>query len=147
MDMINPVEIHQSIGLGLGYHLRYTSPIEAVSIANEPRGYYQVVFDACAEVGITPIEFHSLWLWTQAPIKHTFTVGVARPSDFDEPVAAVKLLDRAHVLVPAVEKILNTRMVDILGEDWVSTWWHDLPGVYDTPTGDFPFAVHRQPKI
>lgn len=32
----------------------------------------QVFTDVCAEFGITPIEFHSLWLWSQKPLSHTF---------------------------------------------------------------------------
>lgn len=35
-------------------------------------GLPQVLVDACAESGITPIEFHCLWLWTQDPVAHTF---------------------------------------------------------------------------
>lgn len=34
--------------------------------------FVQVLVDACAESGITPIEFHSLWQWTRQPIAHTF---------------------------------------------------------------------------
>ncbi|CAN0171543.1 unnamed protein product [Pylaiella littoralis] len=97
----------------------------------------KVLVDACAESGITPIEFHSLWLWTQEPNIHTFTVGVARPSDFDEHVAAASMLDRADELVLPVQKALRGLMVEKLGEEWVSNWWHGLPGAYDTPTGVF----------
>lgn len=32
----------------------------------------QVLVDACAQSGISPIEYHSLWLWTQQPVAHTF---------------------------------------------------------------------------
>eukprot|EP00904_Undaria_pinnatifida_P010039 jgi/Undpi1/6165/HiC_scaffold_20.g08649.m1 len=97
----------------------------------------KVLADACAESGITPIEFHSLWQWTKQPVAHTFSVGVARPSDFDEHVAAAKMFHRAGDLVPPVEKALRARMVDRLGEEWMATWWHGLPGAYDTPTGVF----------
>lgn len=38
-------------------------------------GLAQVLVDACAKSGITPIEFHSLWLWTQEPVAHTFVSG------------------------------------------------------------------------
>ncbi|CAM9698797.1 unnamed protein product [Laminaria digitata] len=97
----------------------------------------KVLVDACAEVGITPIEFHSLWQWTQDPVAHTFTVGVSRPSDFDEHVAAAKMFHRAADLVPPVEKALRARMVDTLGEEWMATWWHGLPAASGTPTGVF----------
>ncbi|CAN0097043.1 unnamed protein product, partial [Ectocarpus sp. 13 AM-2016] len=67
----------------------------------------KVLADACAESGITPIEFHSLWQWTQQPIAHTFTVGVARPSDFDEHVAAASMFHRADELVLPVQEALR----------------------------------------
>ncbi|CAN0318645.1 unnamed protein product [Ectocarpus sp. 6 AP-2014] len=97
----------------------------------------KVLADACAESGITPIEFHSLWQWTQQPIAHTFTVGVARPSDFDEHVAAASMFHRADELVLPVQKALRGLMVEKLGAEWMSNWWHGLPGCYDTPTGVF----------
>eukprot|EP00752_Nemacystus_decipiens_P010284 g9164.t1 len=97
----------------------------------------KVLVDACAESGITPIEFHSLWQWTQQPIAHTFTVGVARPSDFDEHVAAASMFHRADELVVPIQNALRSLYKERLGEEWVSTWWHGLPGCYDTPTGVF----------
>ncbi|CAN0129443.1 unnamed protein product [Scytosiphon promiscuus] len=97
----------------------------------------KVLVDTCAEVGITPIEFHCLWQWTKKPISHTFTVGVARPSDFDEHVAAASMYERADELVPPVEDALKKKMVEELGAEWMSNWWHGLPGAYDTPTGVF----------
>eukprot|EP00904_Undaria_pinnatifida_P010038 jgi/Undpi1/6164/HiC_scaffold_20.g08648.m1 len=95
----------------------------------------KVLADACAESGITPIEFHSLWQWTKQPVAHTFTIGVARPSDFDEYVAAANMRSRAGDLVSSVEKALRARMVDALGEEWMATWWHGLPDAYSTSTG------------
>lgn len=33
-------------------------------------------------------------------------------------------------------------MVEKLGEEWVSNWWHGLPGAYDTPTGKIDIPSH-----
>lgn len=35
-------------------------------------GLPQVLVDVCAESGVTPIDFHSLWQWAQEPVAHTF---------------------------------------------------------------------------
>ncbi|CAN0484021.1 unnamed protein product, partial [Scytosiphon promiscuus] len=63
------------------------------------------------------------------------TVGVSRPSDFDEHVAAARMFHRAADIVSPVEKALRARMVDTLGEKWIETWWHGLPEAAGTPTG------------
>lgn len=44
----------------------------AVHVRTQTTQNKQVLADACAESGITPIEFHSLWQWTQQPVAHTF---------------------------------------------------------------------------
>ncbi|CAM9199729.1 unnamed protein product [Phaeothamnion confervicola] len=101
----------------------------------------QVLVEACRPQGLTPIAFNNLWLWRHhsnphSPV-HTLVVGAARPSDFDEAVAAAQLLLRVAELVPPVEARLRAKMTEALGDEWLATWWKGLPGAYDTPTGVF----------
>ncbi|KAG5188103.1 aldo/keto reductase [Tribonema minus] len=100
----------------------------------------RVLVDACRPHGITPVALNALWLWSHQRSEaavHTLVVGAARPSDFDEMVAAAKALPRAQELLPPIEAHLRKLMLDALGQEWVDSWWQGLPGAYDTPTGVF----------
>lgn len=85
-----------------------------------------------------PMTFQSLWLWNHhriydppLPQIHTYTVGVARPSDLDQPLLAAYL----HATQP--DEVLNQlKLVTLrldhakeaaLGKEWLQTWWQGLP--------------------
>lgn len=42
---------------------------------------------------------------------------------------------RAHPNCFQTHSLLRSLMIEKLGPEWMSTWWHGLPGAYDTPTG------------
>jgi predicted aldo/keto reductase-like oxidoreductase len=82
---------------------------------------------------LSPMVFNDLYC-LQRPQVHTLGIGAARPSDFDEHVKAVGLLDRAETLVPPIDRRLRDAMDEALGADWVAGWqegvpeWRQVPG-------------------
>jgi predicted aldo/keto reductase-like oxidoreductase len=81
-----------------------------------------------------PMVFNGLWCLMR-PEVHTLSCGVARPSDFDEHIEMVSLLDRAHELVPPIEARLRAAMEEAVGADWADNWQQGLPEPEDTPGG------------
>jgi predicted aldo/keto reductase-like oxidoreductase len=59
--------------------------------------------------------------------------GAARPSDFDEHVAALNHYDRAAEVVAPIEARLRTAMRGALGDDWCRRWFEGLPEYLDVP--------------
>jgi hypothetical protein len=68
-----------------------------------------------------PMVFNDLFCLSR-PEVHTLSIGAARPSDFDEHLKALDLLDRADEIISPVKKRLDQAMIDCLGEEWVKTW-------------------------
>ena len=70
---------------------------------------------------LSPIAFAALWLWRHATSpSHTLSIGVARPSDFDEIVAAASRFadDATLAAVRAAETRLRARAREKLGDEW-----------------------------
>lgn len=82
---------------------------------------------------LSPMAFNDLYC-LQRPQVHTLSIGAARPSDFDEHVKAVELLERAETLLPPIDNRLRDAMNKSLGADWVAGWqagvpeWEQVPG-------------------
>jgi predicted aldo/keto reductase-like oxidoreductase len=82
---------------------------------------------------LTPMVFNDLYCLMR-PQVHTLSIGAARPSDFDEHVHAVSLLDQAETLVPPIDRRLRDAVAEVHGADWLDTWetgipnWEDVPG-------------------
>jgi uncharacterized protein len=85
-----------------------------------------------------PMTFQSLWLWNHhriydppLPQIHTYTIGVARPSDLDQPIRAAywhaTQLDMVLNQVKSVTLRLDHAKEVALGKEWVQTWWQGLP--------------------
>jgi len=81
---------------------------------------------------LSPMQFNDLFCLSH-PEVHTLSLGVSRPTDFDEHVAAVPMLDHAAELVAPIEKRLRARMVEELGADWCQHWTEGLPYYFDVP--------------
>jgi predicted aldo/keto reductase-like oxidoreductase len=81
----------------------------------------------------SPMIFNDLFC-LRRPEVHTLSLGVAKPSDFDEHMKALALLDRADEIVPPIETRLRSAMEEALGPDWCARWqdglprWEDVPG-------------------
>lgn len=81
-----------------------------------------------------PMVFNGLWCLMH-PQVHTLSCGVAKPSDFDEHLEMVSLLDRAEELVAPIEARLKAAMEEAVGAEWAATWNTALPEPEDTPGG------------
>lgn len=81
---------------------------------------------------LTPMQFNDLWCLSN-PQVHTLSLGAARPSDFDEHVAALEHYDRMHEVLPPIEARLRAELERVLGRDWCLHWSEGLPEYVDVP--------------
>jgi uncharacterized protein len=92
----------------------------------------QKLVDLCAP--LSPMVFNDLFCLSH-PQVHTLSIGAARPSDFDEHLKTLDLLDRADEVLPPILKKLEEAAIATLGEDWYQTWGQGLP-THDITPGD-----------
>jgi len=83
---------------------------------------------------LSPMVFNDLFCLSH-PQVHTLSLGASRPSDFDEHLKPVELLDRADEILPPILVRLEEEAIASLGEDWVKTWHVGLPKPEETPGG------------
>jgi predicted aldo/keto reductase-like oxidoreductase len=81
---------------------------------------------------LTPMQFNDLYCLAR-PEVHTLSCGAARPSDFDEHVAALKFYDCIAETIAPIEKRLRDEMAFALGKDWCERWFEGLPEYVDVP--------------
>ncbi|BAZ86129.1 aldo/keto reductase [Dolichospermum compactum] len=86
--------------------------------------------DLCAP--LSPMVFNDLFCLSH-PQVHTLSIGAAKPTDFDEHLKTLELLDNAAEILPQIISRLESEAVKILGEDWVKTWETNLPTWEETP--------------
>jgi predicted aldo/keto reductase-like oxidoreductase len=86
--------------------------------------------DLCAP--LSPMVFNDLFCLSH-PQVHTLSIGAAKPTDFDEHLQTLPLLDNAAEILPPIISRLESEAVKILGEDWVKTWETNLPTWEETP--------------
>ncbi|NEO28459.1 MAG: aldo/keto reductase, partial [Kamptonema sp. SIO4C4] len=81
---------------------------------------------------LSPMVFNDLFCLSH-PQVHTLSVGAARPSDFDEHLKMLPLLEKAQeVLEPIIERLENEAF-SRLGREWCQTWHQGLPTPEETP--------------
>jgi predicted aldo/keto reductase-like oxidoreductase len=81
---------------------------------------------------LSPMVFNDLFCLSH-PQVHTLSIGASRPTDFDEHLKTLDLLDRtSEVLPPTIERLENAA-ISVLGEDWFKTWHVGLPTPEETP--------------
>jgi predicted aldo/keto reductase-like oxidoreductase len=90
----------------------------------------QKLVDLCAP--LTPMAFNDLYCLAR-PQVHTLSCGVARPSDFDAHIEALKHYDNAAAVTAPIENRLREGMVKSLGADWCARWWKGLPDFDEVP--------------
>ncbi|HTL88693.1 MAG TPA: aldo/keto reductase [Leptolyngbya sp.] len=90
----------------------------------------QRLVDLCAP--LSPIVFNNLFCLSH-PQVHTLSIGAAKPSDFDEHLKTLALLDRADEILPPIMQRLEQAAIERLGEDWVKNWHTGLPTIDETP--------------
>ena len=90
----------------------------------------QKLRELCAP--LTPMQFNDLYFLARNEV-HTLSCGAARPTDFDEHVAALKYYDNIPETISAIEKRLRDEMERTLGRDWCEHWFEGLPEYVDVP--------------
>ena len=83
---------------------------------------------------LSPMVFNDLFCLSHSQV-HTLSLGAARPTDFDEHLKVLPLLDRADEILPPILERLEREAIAILGEDWYKTWHVGLPSPEETPDG------------
>ena len=83
---------------------------------------------------LTPMQFNDLFCLARPEI-HTLSLGVARPSDFDQHIAALEFYDRAAELSAPIADRLRQELRAVLGADWFEGWWQGLPAWEQVPGG------------
>lgn len=81
---------------------------------------------------LSPIVFNNLFCLSH-PQVHTLSIGPSKPSDFDEHLKTIPLLDRWDEILPPILQRLEQEFINCLGEDWVKTWHIGLPTHEETP--------------
>ncbi len=81
---------------------------------------------------LSPIQFNDLYCLNN-PQVHTLSIGAARPTDFDEHVAALEWYDERESVIAPIEARLRGEMEKVLGRDWCENWFRGLPEYVDLP--------------
>ncbi|MFZ5889998.1 MAG: aldo/keto reductase [Myxococcota bacterium] len=81
---------------------------------------------------LSPMAFNDLFCLSH-PEVHTLSIGAARPSDFDEHVAALAHYTDCQAVVATIRARLEAEMERVLGREWCEHWWEGLPEFQDVP--------------
>ncbi|NJL85340.1 MAG: aldo/keto reductase [Leptolyngbyaceae cyanobacterium SM1_1_3] len=90
----------------------------------------QTLVDLCRP--LSPMVFNDLFCLSH-PQVHTLSLGAAQPSDFDEHLKTLALLERAEEILPPILERLEQVAIARLGSDWLRTWQVGLPTPENTP--------------
>jgi predicted aldo/keto reductase-like oxidoreductase len=90
----------------------------------------QKLVDLCSP--LSPMVFNDLFCLSH-PQVHTLSIGAAKPSDFDEHLKTVELLNKADQILPSIIEKLEAEAIKCLGEEWFKTWRLGLPTYQETP--------------
>ncbi|MFK8185155.1 MAG: aldo/keto reductase [Phormidesmis sp.] len=94
---------------------------------------------------LSPMVFNDLFCLSH-PQVHTLSLGAAKPSDFDEHLKVLPILenglDEADEVLKPILKRLEERAIAVLGENWYRTWQTGLPDIRSTPGNiNIPIAL------
>jgi predicted aldo/keto reductase-like oxidoreductase len=90
----------------------------------------QKLVELCAP--LSPMVFNDLFCLSH-PQVHTLSLGAASPSNFDEHLKVLPLLERADEILPPILARLEEAAIAALGKDWFCTWRVGLPTLEQTP--------------
>jgi uncharacterized protein len=103
------------------------SPTNKGGLLNKPSAKLQ---ELCQP--LSPMVFNNLFCLSHSQV-HTLSVGAALPTDFDEHLKTLDLLDNAEaILTPIIER-LEQAAIEKLGATWYRTWRDSLPEHGATP--------------
>jgi uncharacterized protein len=125
--------INQLNGPAIEAATRHDMGVFIISPSNKGGLLYQPsqrLIDLCAP--LSPMVFNDLFCLSHPQI-HTLSLGAAKPSDFDEHLKTLDLLDRAAEILPPIVQRLEQAALERLGEDWLRTWQIGLPQPEQTP--------------
>ena len=97
----------------------------------------QKLVDLCQP--LSPMVFNDLFCLSH-PQVHTLSLGAARPTDFDEHLKVLSLLEKADEILPPILEKLEQAAIAVLGETWYKTWREGLPSWENTP-GDINIPI------
>jgi uncharacterized protein len=103
------------------------SPTNKGGLLNKPSKKLQ---ELCQP--LSPMVFNNLFCLSH-PQVHTLSVGAALPTDFDEHLKTLELIDRAAEVLPPIIARLEQAAIEKLGENWFRTWRDGLPEHAATP--------------
>jgi len=81
---------------------------------------------------LTPMQFNDLYCLNREEV-HTLSCGAAKPTDFDEHVAALEFYGRIPATIAPIEKRWRAELEKVLGADWCARWSEGLPNYVDVP--------------
>lgn len=81
---------------------------------------------------LSPMVFNDLFCLSH-PEVHTLSLGAAKPSDFDEHLKVLPLLDQVDQILPPILERLSQEAIAVLGKDWIDNWQVGLPNYENTP--------------
>ena len=90
----------------------------------------QKLIDLCEP--LSPMVFNDLFCLNR-PEVHTLSLGAAKPSDFDEHLKVLPLVERADEVLALILERLEQQAIATLGENWYRTWQKGLPDIQSTP--------------
>ncbi|MBE9063627.1 aldo/keto reductase [cf. Phormidesmis sp. LEGE 11477] len=88
---------------------------------------------------LSPMVFNDLFCLSH-PQVHTLSLGAACPSDFDEHMKVLPLVEKADEVLPPILERLEQQAIATLGERWYRTWQEGLPDLQSTP-GNINIAI------
>ncbi|MGB7442152.1 MAG: aldo/keto reductase [Coleofasciculaceae cyanobacterium] len=89
---------------------------------------------------LSPMVFNDLFCLSH-PQVHTLSLGASKPSDFDEHLKTVELLEQAEEILPPILERLEQEAIARLGAEWVQNWYVGLPRPEETPGEINIFAI------
>ncbi|MGB7084627.1 MAG: aldo/keto reductase [Phormidesmis sp.] len=90
---------------------------------------------------LSPMVFNDLFCLSHRQV-HTLSLGAAQPSDFEEHLKVLPLVERADQILPPILQRLEARAIATLGEHWYRTWQDGLPDIQSTPGNiNIPMAL------
>ena len=81
---------------------------------------------------LSPMVFNDLFCLSH-PQVHTLSLGASNPSDFDEHLKVLSLIEKADQILPPILERLEKTAIEQLGENWYQTWHFGLPRAEETP--------------
>lgn len=79
-----------------------------------------------------PMQWNALFCLSR-PEVHTLSMGVSCPQDFDMHLEMIEYYDQAKETMEPIEQKIRSEMTAVLGDEWCSSWWKDIPEWEDLP--------------